>query len=476
MWFKARQARRAAQRALDVHMKHSRKRREEAAKIVALLVSSHAGAVRREVQRSTGGWMGSTLYGYMTAGDDVTYRLNFRMTEDTVDHIVDLVRGTGLMSKKVTKHRFSRAHLKHNYPSLKFKVCACLYLFGHGGTVKVAADVAGIGTSTLRQYLFNFCAAIFNGVKPKYMPCTQPKSSHLHAVRSEFASRRGIPNVAMACDGTHIPFNPARKNAIDFKNYKGWTSILVVAFVDSFYRFVDADVGWSGRAGDNTVLAQNWLLKAISKDRESWLGKDGLIIGDGGASDGDNVFLNPFHAPTEPSKCWYNFCHSSTRFYVEQVFGQWKNRFRFLLNPCNTKQKLTNQMIYAAAILHNVCTYYRRDDMPVCTEGEPDWARFFTKYASQNCPSCTRRGAAHCVHAAENRNRVKEQRHVRGLPSMQRAAVCNDLWKLVTKDGARLTSDDLLTVQNHGVAAQHVTEMQRRANIRAAEYHNECNA
>jgi len=42
---------------------------------------------------------------------------------------------------------------------------------------------------------------------------------------------RGIVEVAMATDGTHIP-HPGWP---DYRNYKGWESILAVAFVDSFY-------------------------------------------------------------------------------------------------------------------------------------------------------------------------------------------------------------------------------------------------
>ena len=80
------------------------------------------------------------------------------------------------------------------------------------------------------------------------------------------------------------------------------------------------DVGFPGRAGDNTVLQHNWLMKAIAKDPDAWLGPGRVILGDSGASDGDAFFLNPYHSPEEPEKLWFNFCHSSTRFYVEQAF------------------------------------------------------------------------------------------------------------------------------------------------------------
>ena len=106
-------------------------------------------------------------------------------------------------------------------------------------------------------------------------------------VQGQFASRRGLWPCTLACDGSHIPFKPKNKQlAVEYRNYKGWHSILAVAYVDSFYRFFDIDVGYPGRAGDNTVLQHNWLLKAIKADRDKWLGPGGVVLGDSGAGDG----------------------------------------------------------------------------------------------------------------------------------------------------------------------------------------------
>jgi hypothetical protein len=73
-------------------------------------------------------------------------------------------------------------------------------------------------------------------------------------------------------------------------------------------------------------------MSAIAKDPDLWLGPNGVILGDSGASDGDAFFLNPYHSRTDPERLWFNFCRSSARFFVEQVFGMWKSRFRFLMH------------------------------------------------------------------------------------------------------------------------------------------------
>ena len=66
--------------------------------------------------------------------------------------------------------------------------------------------------------------------------------------------------------------------------------------------------------------------------------------------------MNPYYNPTTPQEFHFNFCQSSTRFFVEETFGRWKNRFRFLINPCDTEHELTSRMIYASMILHNFIT------------------------------------------------------------------------------------------------------------------------
>ena len=90
--------------------------------------------------------------------------------------------------------------------------------------------------------------AVFRQLKPLYMPGSKFSSEERAAVQGQFASRRGMQNITLACDGTHIPFHPPNKRvALEYRNYKGWHSILAVAFVDSYYRFFDVDVGLLSR-------------------------------------------------------------------------------------------------------------------------------------------------------------------------------------------------------------------------------------
>ena len=348
----------------------------------------------------------------------------------------EMLRAAARMRRGKGKKQTSALALSYlDHPTTRFKLAACLYILGQGGPVKPSADACGIGKATLSRWLNQFAHAMCKHVKPLYMPAKPWDTPELNAVRGNFASRRGIPRVALACDGSHIPFHPrcGQKMQGEYRNYKGWHSILAVAFVDSYYRFFDLDVGAPGKAGDNTVLKHNWLMAKIKEDPDRWLGEHGVILGDSGASDGDAFFLNPYHAPTEPERCWFNFCHSSTRFYVEETFGRWKNKWRFLMNPINCDHTLTSKLIYTSAILHNYCTVCARDDDHefFTHSSQVAWGKFLGKYQAELCPSCRRRGARHCVHQAMYRNGAATTAGARRAPSLVREGLCAELWEWV---------------------------------------------
>ena len=173
-------------------------------------------------------------------------------------------------------------------------------------------------------------------------------------------------------------------------------------------------------------------MKALELDPDKWLGVGGVVLGDSGASDGNRVFLNPYHNPFEPERCWFNFCHSSTRFFVEQAFGIWKSRFRFLLHSMSgVNHRLMTKMIYASAILHNLLLSDRdRDEDAPCVDvrGDEGWQKHFAEFKVQMFPTCIRNHVPHCVHQATYRNGVAQMKTAREAPSELREKLCQKLW------------------------------------------------
>ena len=370
------------------------KRRDVFLQVLAQATKDASKPDRRKVERAEGGWEGSTLNGYLKKGDEATYKLNFRMTKASVQYITTKLSESGHVVDSMC------ANKKLRVPAA-FKVAACLYYMAHcKSDSKVAADVASIGKTTMEYYLDCFCLGVLTVLLPIFMPSTPPSPDVVQSWRQEFAARRGIPNVAMACDGSHCPF----RGGPDYRNYKGWESILAVAFASPFHTFIGADIGAAGKSGDNTVLKDSWLMAQIQADPEAWLGKDGMVAADSGASDGGEYLLNPIPNATSARDLYFNFCHSSTRFPVEEIFGRWKNRFRFLLYESDLSHTRYNRLVYVSMILHNLCTIRKDDAVDFSTGADEEWLAFFAKYARDACPECKRRNALHCPHIALNRN------------------------------------------------------------------------
>jgi hypothetical protein len=437
------------------------------------MLSARTAKVKREratIVRAVDGWQGSTMYGYLyNQSPDViaqVYRTNFRVTPETFKQLDAAISASG----HAFVPRMGVVKTGRTLKPVSFKLGTCLYLLAIGACTKATADVASVGKSTVELWLKQFADACFTVLRPAYMPAKPLSTSLLEVVRSEFSARRGICTAAMACDGSHVPF---RTHHNDYRNYKGWYSTLVVAFVNSFYLFVDGTCGYPGRAGDNTVLRTAWLMKQILADPEAWLGPDGVVLGDSGASDADGIFMNPYPNPKTPQEFYFNFCHSSTRFFVEETFGRWKNRFRFLLHDHDMKHAMHTKLVYCTMILHNVCTIHKDDAVEFNSGSDDGWKAFFSTYKRHACPSCVRANIAHCPHVTRNRNKAsyRASNRPKGKPSDQRDQMAATLWQELC-DGKH----DLMPAHEHHMpadprgahAARELAQMRRAMEARAA--------
>ena len=144
-----------------------------------------------------------------------------------------------------------------------------------------------------------------------------------------------MPYIGAAVDGTHVPYFPnSGESQQDYKNYKMWCSMLCIGIVNSQHCFLDLDVGWPGRLHDKTCTEYSHFWGKMHKDRKLWLAEDGVVAADTAWGIGSELVMTPYTVADGSTKAqqWYNFVHSSTRFFVEEVYGRWKNRFRCLIH------------------------------------------------------------------------------------------------------------------------------------------------
>ena len=240
----------------------------------------------------------------------------FRVSRDLFDTIVE---GVSL------DIRDNKCFVTEKNVTARFKVGVALYYFGHGVDFVVLGHVAGIGTSTAKKYVRDVSKSIVRRLGPQYVK-SDFTEAELDVLRKGFRDRRGIDGAVLAVDGTHVPIWPPDliyKN--DYRNYKGWYSLNVLAYVTCFYTFATAEIGHPGRCCDISIFRNCPLGEQILSDPASVLGVGNFVLGDGGFVLSEGV-MTPYSNPQNKKQKYFNFCFSSTRFFVEQAFGIWKER------------------------------------------------------------------------------------------------------------------------------------------------------
>lgn len=103
-----------------------------------------------------------------------------------------------------------------------------------------------VGNNTISKLIPETCEAIFAEYGNEYMAC--PSSpEQWKTVANGFAKRWNFYNCLGALDGKHVAIRAPANSGSMFYNYKGFYSIILLALVDSDYKFLYVDVGANGR-------------------------------------------------------------------------------------------------------------------------------------------------------------------------------------------------------------------------------------
>ena len=117
-------------------------------------------------------WRGSTLNGYISKGNDKTFRLKFRVSRRTFQHLVD----------KLSEHGYilsNSCRSAENRITARFKVAVVMYFLAgnSSGSVQAVADAAYIEHSTAMQYIDELAECTLKVLRHIiYMPSTTPPS------------------------------------------------------------------------------------------------------------------------------------------------------------------------------------------------------------------------------------------------------------------------------------------------------------
>lgn len=178
-------------------------------------------------------------------------------------------------------------------------------------------------------------------------------------------SQNAVPTL-YRCSGwkTCAGKNPAHSGSV-YYNYKEFVSIILLAVVDSEYRFIFVDIGANGKDSDSTIFKEtkfwsNLIDGSLPLPKPKPLGTivsesvPYVLLGDEGFGIHTNL-MRPFAGtPHSITKRVFNYRHCRGRRYNECAFGILSNKWRIFHRPINVNEELAKKIIKTCCVLHNI--------------------------------------------------------------------------------------------------------------------------
>ena len=121
-----------------------------------------------------------------------------------------------------------------------------------------------ISRSTLSIMIPFVCKVIYNGLKPEVLKCPDAKAEW-REIAKDFTEKWQLPNCIGAGDGKHIRLLCPKNSGSLYYQYKGYYSIVLMAFVRATYEFLFVDAGAQGSASDGGIFRRTLLWEASER-------------------------------------------------------------------------------------------------------------------------------------------------------------------------------------------------------------------
>lgn len=324
--------------------------------LLLLLISSQRDNIAtvprscRRLGRNTGWW--DTVWNTYS---DARFKKTFRISRSTFKFILNRI-GPFLARQTVTEEPIS--------PELRLAIC--LYRLGRGDYLYTIAEMAGLGVSTVCLIVQEVCQVLVDHLWSESVSCHMPNTQEDFKKKildmEEFWQ---FPCCWAAIDGCHIPMKcpPGGLEACkEYHNFKNFYSVVLMAMIDSHYRFVWGSCGFPGNSHDAVIFKSTDLWNSIQDGFIPLIGKSvgdvnvpPLIVGDS-AFPLQTWLMKPFtNAVLSPQQRYFNYRLSRARMVSEGAYGQLKGRWRVLLRKSESNRDQVRITTLACMVLHNIC-------------------------------------------------------------------------------------------------------------------------
>lgn len=244
----------------------------------------------------------------------------------------------------------------------KIRNLLCRFL-ATGDCFKTIAVSYRLGESTVRKIVYSTCKAIWRLLRPIVMPV--PTTAQWINIKEDFMRQWNFPNCCGALDGKHVVTDKPPNTGSLFYNYKHTFSIVLMALVDSNYKFITIDIGGYGKNSDAGIFSDSHLGKRLAAGN-LYLPDDkplpGLteplphvFIGDEGFPLQKHL-MRPYprkQTTTDTRKRVYNYRLSRARRVVENAFGILSKKFRIYQRKMQVTPEHLDIIVGATCCLHN---------------------------------------------------------------------------------------------------------------------------
>ena len=181
-----------------------------------------------------------------TTCSDVRFKKTSRVSRATFHFILSRV-GSVLQRQTVTEEPIS--------PEERLGIC--LYRLGRGDYYYTIAEMVGRGVATVSFIVLEVCQVLVEYLWTESISSNMPKSREdFEGTILDMEELWQFPCCWVALDGCHIPIKcpPGGLEACkEYHNFKIFYSIVLMAMIDSHYRFVWGSCGYPGNSHDAII-------------------------------------------------------------------------------------------------------------------------------------------------------------------------------------------------------------------------------
>ncbi|XP_020363112.2 protein ALP1-like [Oncorhynchus kisutch] len=283
------------------------------------------------------------------------YRSYFRLDQSQLDHLLQMVGAR--ITRTDTNYRESISPVE--------RLAICLRFLVTGDSYRTIGFSFRVGRSTVAGIVPSVEQAIWDCLVGEYMPV--PKEEDWRTIAAEILERWNFPNCLGSIDGKHVVIQAPLCSGLQFYNYKGTYSVVLLAVVDVIYCFRVVDVGAYGKGSDGGTLRDSAFGQAL-QDGTLDIPPPASLPGAEDLGPVPHVFVGDEAFPLRPNLMRpyaghqlplpkpvriFNKRLSRARLVVECAFGILAARWRMYRRVLGLSPSNADACVKATCVLHN---------------------------------------------------------------------------------------------------------------------------